>query len=486
MSVTRATLGATGSRWRAPVTSVSIALLVTAAGASVSRPGLLRPVLLLAVLPVAAAIGLLAPSRLVYGLAIWLPALGLVRRLIDTTAPSASGRLGGLGDPLLLVEPMVMVLLTAVALRTGAFRQRTRLANAVLVLTILCLVEVVNPLQGSPLVGLGGLPFLLIPLLAFWVGRALVDDILLRRVLVLVAALGVPAAIYGLFQQFARLPSWDQAWVKSTAYGALDVGGTIRAFGTFSAASEYATYLAIGVVVFAALTAKRSVALLSLPAAALLSYAVFLESSRGVVVLGVGALGLMVAARRHLRPVQALVGGAFAIGILIAVTGHFAGSSPALSSSPQAALVQHQVQGLANPLNSKDSTLNIHFSEMVLGLRSSVADPIGHGTGSVTIAASRYGGNSQGTEVDPSNVGVAFGVIGLVAYLVAAASGLMSTYRIASQQRAWWTSGALGLLVVTFLQWTNGGQYAVAWLPWLVLGWVDRRSLQNAQSVNAE
>jgi hypothetical protein len=33
------------------------------------------------------------------------------------------------------------------------------------------------------------------------------------------------------------------------------------------------------------------------------------------------------------------------------------------------------------------------------------------------------------------------------------------------------------VLVITLLQWLNGGQYAVAFLVWLVLGWVDRARL---------
>lgn len=472
-----APVGSTRFRWQ-PRAAAGLAVALTViCGASLSRPGLVRPVLLVAVLPAVAGIGLLAPSRLMYGLAIWLPALGLVRRIVDTAAASSSS-LGGLGDPLLLVEPVIMALLAALSIRGGRPESRSRLANAVLLLTVLTLVEVANPLQGSPLVGLGGLPFLLVPLLGFWVGRSLVDDFALRRILALVAVLAIPAAAYGLFQQIAGLPSWDQAWVKSSGYAALHVGNAIRAFGTFSASSDYATYLAVGAVIFVALTAKRKVAVLALTAALILAYAVFVDSSRGVVVLGVGALGVMFAARLHSGTWQALLGGACAIVLLTVVAGHFAGGS-ASSSSTDAALVRHQVEGLANPLNSNDSTLTLHFSEMVQGFRASITDPVGHGTGSVTIAASRYGGTSQGTEIDPSNMGVAFGLVGLIAYLVVAFSGLLAAYRVALRQPTWWALASLGLLVVTFLQWTNGGQYAVAWLPWLVLGWVDKTTCSS-------
>jgi hypothetical protein len=39
---------------------------------------------------------------------------------------------------------------------------------------------------------------------------------------------------------------------------------------------------------------------------------------------------------------------------------------------------------------------------------------------------------------------------------------------------------ALGIIAVTFLQWTNGGLYAVAFLPWLMMGWLDRDARDSA------
>ena len=266
----------------------------------------------------------------------------------------------------------------------------------------------------------------------------------------MIAALGVSAVIYGLFQQYRGLPSWDEAWVLSSGYAALNVGGVIRAFGTFSSSAEYATFLAIGVIICAAGLTRRAVAPLAIVVGALLAYGVFYDSSRGIVVLGVAALAIMWSARRRLRPVPALIGGVVGIFLLLAVVGHFASQSPTATTG-NSPLVQHQVQGLANPFNSQDSTLDFHFSEMLSGLRSTVTDPLGHGTGSVTIASSRYGGTAQGTEVDPSNFGVALGLPGLLGYIVVAAVGLYTAYEVAARKRRWWTLAALGLLVVTFL-----------------------------------
>ncbi len=444
------------------------------------HPTLLRPALFLALLPALVAVALRAPSGLVYGLAVWVVVLGLVRRLLDTTGPVSHG---GLGDPLLLVEPVILLILTVVAHQRGAFHGRTRLANAVLVLTVLVVVEAANPAQGSPLVGIGGWLFLLVPMLAFWVGRALVDDQLLRRLFLLIATLAVGAVVYGLFQQYRGLPSWDQAWVQASGYASLRVGSALRPFGTFSSASEYATFLGIGVIVCAAGMTRR----LAIPAlvaiGGLLCFGLFYESSRGILILAAAALAILWAARRGFRAVPALCIGAIGVLGLLGLAGHFSSNSPAPLTA-QAALAQHQLQGLANPLNSKDSTLSVHFSEMVSGLQSSITDPFGQGTGAVTLAASRYGGSAQGTEVDPSNMGVALGLLGFLSYLVVAAVGLWTAYRVAAIRRSWWALASLGLLVVTFLQWTNGGQYAVAWLPWLVLGWADRVAATEEMPTN--
>jgi hypothetical protein len=444
--------------------------------AALIHPGLIRPALLVALLPVVLAIGLRAPSALIYGLAVWLVALGLVRRLFDTTGPVSHS---GLGDALLLVEPVVIVILTVIAAQRGAFWFRTRLANAVLVLTVLAAVEALNPLQGSLLVGIGGWLFVLVPILALWIGRAMVDDRLLRRFFVFIAVLSVGAVIYGLFQQYRGFPSWDQAWIASSGYNALHVGTAIRAFGTFASSAEYAAFLSIGVVICASGFTRRPAIPVLVAVGGLLAFGVFYDSSRGILILTAAALAVMWAAHRGFRPVPALCAGIVGVLALIAFASHFStqGSAPTTADS---ALVQHQLQGLGNPLNSRDSTLSAHFSEMITGLKSSITNPLGHGTGVVSIAASRYGGSALGTEVDPSNMGVALGLAGLISYLIVAALGLSTAYRVAAVRRNWWALAAIGVLVVTFLQWTNGGQYAVAWLPWLVLGWADRVAAEQA------
>ena len=143
--------------------------------------------------------------------------------------------------------------------------------------------------------------------------------------------------------------------------------------------------------------------------------------------------------------------------------------------SGRAALIEHQVSGLSNPLGSS-STLSVHASLVFRGLGTALHHPLGVGTGAVTIAGAKFGGASRGTEADPSNAAVAFGIPGLIAYAVVLVAGFGRAYALAATRRDACSLAALGILVVTVLQWLNGGQYAVALLVWLTLGWADRAS----------
>ncbi|MDQ6945559.1 MAG: hypothetical protein M3256_04640, partial [Actinomycetota bacterium] len=141
-------------------------------------------------------------------------------------------------------------MLVAVAAKRGALRDRTRLTTAVLVLSGLVLLSTVNPLQGGLTVGAASLLFVLVPLLWFWLGRGFVTDRLLRRIFSVTAVVAAAAAIYGLFQVYVGFPSWDASWIVAKGYTALAVGASTRPFASFSNASEYVTFLAIGSVVW--------------------------------------------------------------------------------------------------------------------------------------------------------------------------------------------------------------------------------------------
>jgi len=447
--------------------SGGIALL---GGAWVAHP--VAPKLVLAVLLAALmlVVGLIDPRGLLFALVVWLAVLGLVRRLTGASDPTATF------DPLLLILPLAMVVLVLLAARAGAFRSWTPLAKAVAVLSSLVAIGALNPLQGNIATGVAGLFFMGVPILGFWVGRGLCDDATMRRLFHLIGALSVFAALYGLAQTLRGFPTWDQAWIDRVlpGYHALGIGTSVRPFGTFSAAAEYGFFLTTGLVVWLFFGLKTRRAPLTVFVVGILGVALLYQNTRTALVLLVLALGLATAAHFKMPLAMGAIAGAVLLGLFFGLASRWGSPSTSRTSSAAAVLVAHEVQGLANPLDPKDSTLLVHVSLVGQGLHSALAHPLGVGDGAVTIASAKFGGLISATEVDLSNVAVALGVPGVLAYLAVLVIGLPKAYRSAVRRGDALSLVTLCVPVIMMSQWLTGGLYAVAFLPWLALGWLDR------------
>lgn len=451
--------------------SLAVVLLSgVALGAATTSSGFARFTVASSAVILIAVVCLRAPRQAVLALFVWLVALGTMRRILLVLFEDERN------DPLVLVAPLVVAVLVLVAARRGAFRARSRLSGAVLFLTGLVLAGVLNPLQGGVAVGLGGLLFVLVPLLWFWVGRTVVDDGLLRRLLALIAVLAPLSALYGLYQVYRGFPPWDAEWVEARGFVSLQVGDALRQFASFSSASEYVIFLAMGMVIWALYLRRAGLAPLAVPILVLLGWAVALASVRGIIVGLVVTLGMLLAVARGMGLVRTIVLGLTGLVVLTAAASSI--DPTAVGGKATSSLLARQVTGLSDPFNSDPdiSTVPGHIQSAVDGLLQAVRNPIGRGTGSVSIAADKFGEGSSTTEVDPSNAAVAFGIPGLLAYGAVFFLGLRLAFRRARRQRDLLSMAALGILLMTSLQWLNGGNYAVAPLPWLVLGWLDRPS----------
>jgi hypothetical protein len=452
-----------------------VAVVSAVAGSLVTQAFFLRVVLAAIAAAALVICAVAAPRAVIYGLILWLFALGLVRRLVGSLGP------GGTLDPLLLVGPVVLAVLVASTAARSSFRDRTPLANLVLALSALLVVSAFNPLQGGPLVGVAGLLFTVVPMLAFWIGRAAGDDGLVRRVLQLYAGLSILAAAYGLYQTFIDFPVWDQRWILQGGYSALNVGGVIRAFGTSSSASEYATFVGVGLVAWFTLTPR---VLLALPALSLLGCAIFYESSRGIIFGLALTLALLGALRRRVPLPVGLATAAIAMIAVIWFAGRIVPATDDGHST--AALIQHQLGGLADPLNPERSTLTLHLGYFWSGFVSGITNPVGHGVGTISIASEKFGGTGQGTELDPSNMAVAAGLPGLALYLCLAGTGFHRAFKAAKLRRDRLAQCAFGVLVAMVFHWLNGGQYSVAILPWFLLGWLDREGAEASEPTDPQ
>jgi hypothetical protein len=414
------------------------------------------------------------PAAAAVATLLFLPFLGLARRLLiaETGWPSY--------DPLLLIGPVM----TLVLLLRALFQHKDLLDDAVSKLAALLLlvtvVEVFNP--SEPLsAGLLGLLFLGAPLLWLFVGRAYISEAAARATLLGVVLIAVAVAAYGLLQTYGGLPSWDAAWVNITGYAALHVGQQVRAFGTFASAAEYALFLGIAIVTSCAM-ARRYRVVVWLASVPLLAVALFVESSRGVLILVVFAL-VVAAALTTGRPWRALAVIAVASLLVAGAYRVFGTSATSIAASSSNSLVAHQLSGLADPFNPDQSTLPAHFGLLVQGVVSGFEHPLGAGTGSTSLASERAGVTAAGSEVDMSNTFVALGVVGGCLYVALVSIVLWRALRLALRTRDRTVIAVAAILVVSLGQWLNGGYYATAPLLWALVGWLTVRGRIGADSV---
>jgi hypothetical protein len=339
-------------------------------------------------------------------------------------------------------------------------------------------IQVFNPFAiGGLLAAAGGLLFVGVPMLWFFVGRELCDR---RSVVVMIYGtifVACLVAIYGMLQtRFGSVPSWDREWVQVNGYGSLFVSdrpssNLRRPFGTFSSNQEYAAFLSIAVTFVAALVLRRRyVVALALP---LLVLALFLAGGRGYMVTTAlaGVILLALLTRQWL------------VGILVVVVGVLGAYAAASTFGPRIdraagltgdAIVERNVSGILNPLDPNKSTVILHWDNIVRGFRDGIANPAGRGTGATSIATKLTDSENVDTENDVANAFVNLGIVGGLLYVVIIVlvfRGVLGRY---FRDRDVLSFAVAGLLVVTFGQWLNGGLYAVAPLFWFLAGWATR------------
>lgn len=460
----------TGSLRTTILWQLGMAASAVIVGAAAGKPGTLRLALALSALALAVGLATRAGPGLIYLLVTWTTVLGTVRRVLSSSTGANQA------DPLLLIAVGAIVVLTATAAERGAFRDRTRLGSAVLIFNVLTLLEALNPRQGSLRAGVTGLVFLLVPALAFWIGRGLVTERSVTVTTRLLGGLSIVVAIYGLAQTFVGFPPWDSRWIANSGYAALNVDKVIRAFGSFASSQEYALYLGVGIVVWVAYGFGMNRLSIVIAAVALLGTALFYESSRTPLVTTLFAIGMIFAATRLRNPVVAVLLGVGIVALLPIVSSHFTTSTTTGADR----LAAHQISGLAHPF-SGDSTLSGHLSEVTYGFRIMLHNPLGLGGAVINIAGAKAGALTTNTEYDPSNIAIALGVPGLLAYLVIVIEGFKLAIQQVNQRRDFASRVALGIIAVTFLEWTNGGLYSVAFLPWMMMGWLDGRAANDIE-----
>lgn len=461
-------------------------LLISAAGAgviAVSHPEWYRGALAIAIGVNLVVLGAKWPRAAALATLLYLPFLALIRRLLIADTGFESN------DPLLLVGPVVALFLLYRLYIVERRRGHDRLFKFVAALLVVTVLQVFNPVAtGGLLAAAGGLLFVGVPLLWFFVGRELGDrpsvTFMLHATIVVACLVG----IYGLLQtQFGTIASWDQAWLDVNGYSALTVresetGSVIRPFSTFSSNQEYAAYLGIGVTFAVAFLLRRRFGMaVALP---LLVLALFLAGGRGSLVMAAVAIVILVA----------LLTRGWLSGFLVVVLGIAAAYAAATTFGARIdraaglggnAVVERNVSGILKPLDPSKSTVIAHWDSILNGFVDGIANPAGHGTGATSIATKLTDSDNKDSENDIANAFINLGIVGGLLYVVIIVLLFRTVFARYVLRRDVLSFAVAGLLVVTFGQWLNGGQYAVAPLFWFLAGWATRPDFTPSSAVPA-
>jgi len=465
-----------GARFHVDQTTVAALLVAACAGlavawVAVADPGAYR----IALAALIAANLLLISARWPKAAAIatlaGLPFLALARRLLIHDAGWTSN------DPLLLVAPLVAI---ALVYRLYAVEHRPlapdRLSKLVLAVFVLTLLETLNPIGAGLGVNAVGLLFAGAPLMWFFVGRELADERLIVRFGAWIILSGTVIALYGLHQTSVGLLPWDQEWVDVGGYNALEVGSVTRAFGTFSSAAEYAQYVGAALMVALIFAIyRRRWTLLTLP---VLAVVLFLASVRATLMLTVVAIMVVVIFRAVRRPAWAAMVSVVVVLIGIGLVQVVAPVLEREGNQSQSDLVEHQLGGVADPLNSEQSTLSIHAEKVRDGMVQSFHNPLGQGIGFTSQAAYTLNADTFTSEVDLSDAFISLGLFGGVLYLAVIVTAFSSTARLYWRDRGIAPLIVMSVLIVSLGQWRNGGHYAMSAILWFLLGWVASQLAQ--------
>lgn len=422
------------------------------------------------------SLSIASPRRGVVALLLCSVFLGEVRRIIDMSGDWTST------DPLLLIVPAFSMLLgVSVLLRE---RLNTPLARMVMALLAMMAVEIFNPLQGGLSVGLGGAFFYIPPLMFFWLGRryatpAFIDAMLYRLVL----PVAVFAAIVGCTQVFVGFAPWEQAWIDhvSTSYSALNVGGIIRPFAFFTSSAEYSEFMGIAVALAACgvWTGHRRAAVWLL----LLVPALFLASGRESLLKGFLAVLVIWAIQRGASRgtyIRVAVGAVVMLTAMTWVLPKIMHDSTGTSKADL--LLAHQVGGLLNPTDAKQSTLAVHWYFLKNGVVSGFTAPAGHGLGASTIAAKKFGEGQTATEVDFGDMFVDLGFVGGFLYLAIVYNVFKSLVKNWQRLRDPATLQTFAVMLATILGWLISGEYAIAPIVWFIMGAIDATRVRLAET----
>ena len=481
--------------WLAPVqAAVVFSVIAVTSGGQILRTWLLGGLVWLMALPLLVSLeaGLVA-------MAVFEPFRGLIRRAQYLFVDYGSQ------DPIHLLTPIVTVLAFALLIRSRRLEifNATPLAAAVSFLGLIYLLEIFNPLQGGLFVGLAGALFMFIPLLWFYFGQS-VNEELVTKILKLMVVLGLLTSLYGVYQMVVGYPGFEQYWLDNTDfYDSINVGHVRRALATFSSAEEWGRYTEFGAIAafgFAAANKRLAMRLGWLFCGVGLLCAVLLTGQRTAVfglMVGVGVLVLLGASN---LPRAFIRMGLILLPIVLVMVFVSPPSDQEMWSKGEgetvSTLLSHTQRGTLKPAD--EESFQIRLENWTYLLTSVVPyRPLGAGLGAGSLSEVRF--QKAESDLPPIDsfilvVAISCGIPGalLFCWVLGRATWLslklarrtpgdnqnLATRRI--------VAALMPALVLNSIFGLTFTLYSVAPLVWLLIGWISAETLSARRQSERE
>lgn len=419
-------------------------------------------------------------------LVIFEPLRGFLRRAQYLIVPYSQN------EPIHLITPIVSALAILLVLAREKFRMftRTPLAGAVSVLSLICVLQIFNPMQGTLYVGLTGAMFYLVPMAWFYFGQA-ADEKFFSRVLRLLVVLGLVTSLYGVYQMVIGYPAFELYWLENTdKYDSINVYDFKRALATFSNAEEWGRYVLLAIfaaVGFASMKSEGNKRVFWWTGAILLCGMLALTGQRSSI-FGL-FLGLVIffltGAKTFGRALARILLIAIPFVLLFTMTKAISEDEIYDEGSGVNKVLSHSAKGTINPtgegsLYARFETWTYLVTEVLPG------KPLGTGLGSTTLSFSRTVEDDGRPAIDNHflSFAVAAGVPALVllVWILLRAFGYCIKFWGESEPDS--DEGVLARTAMALLSsfilnnffGTSFVIYSVAPLGWLLLGWISQRA----------